>query len=75
MLAKFKEKLADKRKQIIQVLKVPDTVQEIRMSICRQCDQLFKPLNTCKRCGCYMPAKTYLASVKCPLNKWGRMGE
>lgn len=75
MLAKIKEKLASQSRELIKLVKVSDEVQEIRMSICRQCDQFYAPLKTCNKCGCYMLAKTYIPSSKCPLNKWGPEGE
>ncbi len=42
-----------------------------RFNICRKCDRLFKPTNTCKECGCFMQIKCRIDGVKCPLNKWG----
>lgn len=42
-----------------------------RLDICNSCDKL-RDNNTCKECGCYMPAKTHLPFTKCPLNKWNR---
>lgn len=41
-----------------------------RFEICKSCEHLFKLTNTCKKCGCFMKAKTWLASAKCPINKW-----
>jgi hypothetical protein len=43
---------------------------EARMEICRACDSFSKGLKTCGQCGCFMPAKTKLRAVACPLNKW-----
>lgn len=40
-----------------------------RMNICKECPELTK-VRTCKKCGCFMPAKIRLASATCPLNKW-----
>jgi hypothetical protein len=43
--------------------------RDSRVKICEECDQL----NTayfCTNCNCFMPAKTYLKSAKCPMNKW-----
>lgn len=42
---------------------------EDRYKICKSCDQLNK-LKLCKQCGCFMPLKTKIAVVNCPLNKW-----
>jgi len=49
------------------------TTQEIRnerLDICKGCDRLFKPTRTCKECGCFMAAKTWLKESRCPLGKW-----
>jgi len=40
-----------------------------RIEICVDCDKL-KKNNTCKLCGCYMPAKVRSPKSKCNLNKW-----
>lgn len=41
-----------------------------RIDICKSCEHLFKLTSSCKKCGCFMTAKTWLASAKCPINKW-----
>jgi len=51
--------------------RVSDAVKEERMSICRACPELFQFTTSCKRCGCFMNAKTRLAEAECPLKKWG----
>lgn len=43
-----------------------------RLDICKGCDRLFKPTRTCKECGCFMTAKTWLRLASCPLGKWGQ---
>jgi hypothetical protein len=40
-----------------------------RIAICVDCDKLTKR-NTCKLCGCYMPAKVRSLRSKCYLNKF-----
>jgi hypothetical protein len=45
-------------------------VAERRMAICRACPHLFQPTSTCKKCGCFMIAKTKIDGAKCPLEKW-----
>jgi len=47
---------------------VPESIKQQRLNICKTCDS-FKA-KFCTECGCYMPAKTAFAKVKCPLNKW-----
>lgn len=41
-----------------------------RYEICKACPEFIKITKQCKRCGCFMAAKTKLESAKCPLNKW-----
>ena len=43
---------------------------EDRMSICRGCEHYKDKTKSCKKCGCFMPAKTKLAKSKCPIGKW-----
>ena len=40
---------------------------EDRMSICRGCEHYKDKTKTCKKCGCFMPAKTKLTKSKCPI--------
>ena len=46
-----------------------NSLSESRYAICSECDRL-KPTKFCGCCGCYMPAKTKIASASCPLGKW-----
>ena len=41
-----------------------------RFSICQACPELIKLTSQCKKCGCFMPAKTKLLHATCPANKW-----
>lgn len=43
---------------------------ESRISICLSCPSFIALTKQCKKCGCFMPAKTKLSNAKCPLNKW-----
>ena len=49
---------------------VPESVKEERLSICNTCDFLFEPTMQCKKCGCFLKAKTSFAFFKCPIDKW-----
>lgn len=44
--------------------------RELRYDVCKGCPRLFKPTRTCKECGCFMAAKTWLKNADCPLGKW-----
>jgi hypothetical protein len=41
-----------------------------RMSICLSCPELINLTKQCRKCGCFMNAKTKLESAKCPIGKW-----
>lgn len=45
-------------------------VAEQRYSICKGCPELIKSTKQCKKCGCFMAAKTKLQGATCPLGKW-----
>jgi hypothetical protein len=41
-----------------------------RLEICKACPELIKLTTQCKKCGCFMSAKTKMEAAKCPLEKW-----
>lgn len=41
-----------------------------RFQICKECPELIKLTKTCKKCGCFMKAKTLLEAATCPIGKW-----
>jgi hypothetical protein len=41
-----------------------------RIALCGRCVHLIPKVNVCKKCGCFMPAKTRLTGAKCPIGKW-----
>ena len=41
-----------------------------RMDICKACPELIKLTSQCKKCGCFMVAKTKFEAAKCPISKW-----
>jgi hypothetical protein len=43
---------------------------EKRYSICLACPELLSLTKTCKKCGCFMTAKTKLQKAACPIGKW-----
>ena len=47
----------------------PRAVAQDRMTICESCDR-FTAAKTCEICQCYMPLKTTMANMKCPIEKW-----
>ena len=52
------------------VLVLAETAQA-RMALCLGCEHLWAPnVLQCKLCGCWVKAKTKLATEKCPAGKW-----
>ena len=49
---------------------VDDEIQQSRLNICLQCPELISLTKQCKKCGCFMSAKTKLEKAVCPLGKW-----
>jgi hypothetical protein len=47
-----------------------EEVSKERLSICKACPELIKLTTQCKKCGCFMHAKTKLEKATCPLGKW-----
>jgi len=43
---------------------------DARMNICERCSQLDRRTDQCRACGCFIHAKTVMATESCPLNKW-----
>lgn len=41
-----------------------------RFSICKECPELIPITFNCKKCGCFMTAKTKIKKATCPLGKW-----
>lgn len=49
---------------------VADDVAATRFNICKACPELIKLTKQCRKCGCFMAAKTKLANATCPIGKW-----
>ena len=41
-----------------------------RYTICKSCIQFNSITKTCKKCGCFMPAKVIISYSLCPIGKW-----
>jgi hypothetical protein len=41
-----------------------------RLEVCKACPELIKVTKTCKKCSCFMTAKTKIQGAVCPLGKW-----
>jgi hypothetical protein len=49
---------------------VEEEVSKTRIDICKKCSELIKLTTQCKKCGCFMKAKTKLIGAVCPIGKW-----
>ncbi len=47
-----------------------DDLAKQRLDVCLACPELITLTIQCKKCGCFMSAKTKLDSAKCPIGKW-----
>lgn len=47
-----------------------EEVASARYEICKACPELIQTTKTCKKCGCFMAAKTKLPHASCPIGKW-----
>lgn len=52
--------------------RVSKEVSEKRLQICLGCEHLLKATKQCKKCGCFMTAKTKLPHSECPIGKWSK---
>jgi hypothetical protein len=49
---------------------VAEETSSSRFNTCKVCPELIKATKQCKKCGCFMVAKTRLSDATCPLGKW-----
>jgi hypothetical protein len=47
-----------------------DSISEKRYNICLSCPELLNLTKQCKKCGCFMAAKTKILNAQCPIGKW-----
>jgi hypothetical protein len=50
--------------------KTIEGVREKRLEICKSCEHFIKLSHQCKKCGCFMDAKTRIRAATCPVGKW-----
>lgn len=50
--------------------RVESDIAAARFEICKACPHLIQLTKTCKKCGCFMEAKTKLPNASCPIAKW-----
>lgn len=49
---------------------VNESVSSGRYEVCSSCPELIKLTKQCKKCGCFMSAKTKIEKAACPIGKW-----
>jgi len=49
---------------------VPQEEQDRRLAICHACEFWDATQGRCSKCGCFGQWKTWLASQRCPIEKW-----
>ena len=50
--------------------RISDEIANSRLDICNSCPHLIQFTKQCKKCGCFMAAKTKYEAAKCPIGKW-----
>lgn len=65
------EEIYDGWKNFVFKSKGSELVAKTRIKLCVECE-FFTERKTCKKCGCYMPAKvrSLRPQTKCPIGKW-----
>lgn len=67
----FAASIKDTAKRLLEDPTVaPRSVATERMTICESCDRYRQDKQTCEICGCFMPLKTTMANMVCPIDKW-----
>lgn len=69
-MSNFIESLKTAKKNAIKAVFVEETISQTRFDICTSCEFLTEITNSCKKCGCFMIAKTKLKNTRCPIGKW-----
>ena len=66
----FAASIKDTAKRLLEDPSIaPRRVSMLRMEVCESCDRYTKA-KTCEICQCYMPLKTTMSNMKCPIDKW-----
>ena len=66
----FAASIKDTAKRLLEDPSVaPRSVANERLTICESCDR-YTAKKTCEICQCFMPLKTTMSNMKCPIDKW-----
>jgi hypothetical protein len=72
-LSEKANKAAEAVNKEFEKIKLSEEERNTRYNICQQCEWLWKPTGSCKKCGCFVAVKTYLPNESCPIKKWVRL--
>ena len=83
MTGKEWDKLPEEQKRIAKpwdlldpnMPRVTDKVRQERINACNGCEFLIKFTKQCKKCGCFMKAKSLIPWASCPVGKWDAVAE
>lgn len=53
-------------------LRALNDLSEERFAICRQCDRFDSIMVRCRKCKCFLAAKTRFPGAKCPIGLWNK---
>ena len=70
---KWKENMGDTRPWDLinpETVFVSDEIAKERFEICKVCPEIISLTKQCKKCGCFMIAKTKIEAADCPLGRW-----
>ena len=66
----FAASIRDTAKRLLEDPSVaPRVIAAERLKICENCDR-YTSKKTCEICQCFMPLKTTMSNMKCPIDKW-----
>jgi recombinational DNA repair protein RecR len=66
----FAASIKDTAKRLLEDPTVaPRSVVNARLKICESCDR-YTSKKTCEICQCFMPLKTTMANMTCPIDLW-----
>lgn len=54
----------------IKDFKISEDERNARLDTCKSCEFYLSTTTQCKKCGCFMPLKTWLKNSSCPMDKW-----
>ena len=66
----FAASIKDTAKRLLEDPSIaPRRVASLRMEVCEGCDR-YTEAKICEICQCFMPLKTTMSNMKCPIDKW-----